>query len=78
MKSFFTEPAYASLEDNPANLLAQHAESAGFDNWIRRNCREHKKPGYMIVNLSLKQMAFPPVILRLNNFGSRCRSYRRI
>lgn len=60
MKQFFTEPAYDSLQDNPASLQEQRAASPGFDNWIRRNCREHRKPGYSIVNLSLKQTGIAP------------------
>lgn len=60
LQSYFTEPAYTTLQDQPPELLAQREQSPGFDNWIRRNCKEHKKPGYMIVTLSLKATGVAP------------------
>lgn len=60
MKGFFTAPPYETLEDNPPVLQKLRTESPGFDNWIRRNCREHKRPGYMIVTLSLKRTGVSP------------------
>ncbi len=60
MKGFFTEPAYESLEDNPAGLQAARNESKPFDNWVRRNVDTHRQPGYAIVTLSIKKTGTPP------------------
>ncbi|NPU92154.1 MAG: nitrite/sulfite reductase [Gammaproteobacteria bacterium] len=60
MKGFFREPAYAQLQDNPPVFADARKSSPGFDNWVRRNCTAHKKPGYMAVTLSLKATAVAP------------------
>lgn len=60
MQTFFKEPAYANLQDDPADLVGARAANPGFDNWIKRNCTAHKKPGYMAVTLSLKATAVAP------------------
>ncbi len=60
LQGFFTEPAYESLEDRPAELTAKLAESSGFARWYERNTFEHKKPGYRIVTLSLKKPGIAP------------------
>jgi sulfite reductase (NADPH) hemoprotein beta-component len=60
MHGYFKDPAYATLQDNPAVLQQARAASPGFDNWIKRNCTAHKKPGYMAVTLSLKATAVAP------------------
>ncbi|RLT98679.1 nitrite/sulfite reductase [Ketobacter sp.] len=60
MRSFFPLPAYDTLADNPAELVAKRAENPGFDAWIKRNCTAHKQPGYMAVTLSLKATAVAP------------------
>ncbi len=60
MKSFFTEPAYKALEDEPSTLVEKKSAHPGFSNWIKRNVNAHKKPGYAIVNLTLKKTGVPP------------------
>ena len=60
VKSFFTEPDYAELTDEPETLVAQRAENKAFANWLKRNLNEHKKPGYAIVTLTLKKTGTPP------------------
>ena len=60
MKGFFREPAYAQLQDNPPAFVEARTSSPGFDNWVKRNCTAHKKPGYMAVTLSLKATAVAP------------------
>ncbi|ROU00030.1 nitrite/sulfite reductase [Marinobacter sp. R17] len=60
VKTFFTEPDYAALDDNPDALVAQRAESKAFDAWVKRNVDAHKKPGYSIVTLTLKKTGVPP------------------
>ncbi|MEZ5510907.1 MAG: nitrite/sulfite reductase [Gammaproteobacteria bacterium] len=60
MQSYFREPAYVALQDNPPALQEARVATPGFDNWIKRNCTPHKKPGYMAVTLSLKATAVAP------------------
>ncbi|MDG9667206.1 nitrite/sulfite reductase [Hahella sp. CR1] len=60
IKSFFTEPAYLALEDQPAALTDRLAENKFFNNWHHRNVAQHKKPGYAIVTLTLKKLGVPP------------------
>jgi sulfite reductase (NADPH) hemoprotein beta-component len=59
-RSFFTEPDYLQLEDQPASLLAQLEQEPSFANWYRRNTVAHKKSGYRIVNISLKATGYVP------------------
>lgn len=60
LRSFFTEPAYESLADDPPALLEAKATNAAFANWMLRNTHAHKKPGYRIVTLSLKRTGVAP------------------
>ncbi|MBS3804661.1 MAG: nitrite/sulfite reductase [Oleiphilaceae bacterium] len=60
IKSHFTEPGYADLQDDPQELVSARADSKGFDNWVRRNVNSHKKPGYSIVTLTMKKTGVPP------------------
>jgi sulfite reductase (NADPH) hemoprotein beta-component len=60
VKAHFTAPAYQTLEANPASYQQALAEDAAFARWVQRNVREHKQPGYAIVNLSLKQKGNAP------------------
>jgi len=61
-KSFFTAPPYEQLDGvAQATLLQSHcAEQPIFGNWVRRNTREHRVPGYRIVDISLKATGSPP------------------
>lgn len=60
LQSFFSEPDYASLENNPDSLTAKLSDSVGFARWYERNTFEHKKPGYRIVTLTLKKAGQAP------------------
>ncbi|WP_111496073.1 nitrite/sulfite reductase [Marinobacter bohaiensis] len=60
VKAFFTEPDYASLDDNPDALKAPREENKAFDAWVKRNVDAHKKPGYSIVTLTMKKTGVPP------------------
>ncbi len=60
LTSFFSEPAYAALENKPAILSSKLADSAGFARWYERNTFEHKKSGYRIVTLTLKKAGQAP------------------
>lgn len=56
--AFFAPPAYATL---PAiDPLADHADNKAFSNWLKRNVKPHKVPGYASVLLSLKKTGVPP------------------
>ncbi len=58
--SYFAPPAYETLTDSDALLQQQRAENKAFSNWLGRNVKPHKVPGYAIVTLSLKKTGTPP------------------
>ena len=58
--AYFTPPPYEALADQDSSLKALRAQSKSFDNWIKRNVRPHKVPGYAIVVLSLKKPGVAP------------------
>ena len=56
--AYFEPPAYAAL---PAiDPAAAHADNKAFANWLKRNVKPHKTPGYAAVVLSLKKTGVPP------------------
>ena len=56
--AYFAPPAYETLETiDPA---AFHVENKPFANWLKRNVKPHKVPGYAAVLLSLKKTGVPP------------------
>ena len=57
MEAFFAPPAYKPL---PNIEQAQAAENKAFANWLKRNVKAHKQPGYAAVVLSLKKTGVPP------------------
>ncbi|HEU4850557.1 MAG TPA: nitrite/sulfite reductase [Telluria sp.] len=58
IQAFFQPPAYARL---PAiDPAAGHEGDKPFANWLRRNVKPHKVPGYAAVVLSLKKTGVPP------------------
>jgi len=56
--AFFTAPDYEDLLD--LDVAAMHAEEQGFGNWVKRNVKPHKVPGYAAVVLSLKKTGIAP------------------
>ena len=60
VKQYFVDPAYADLADEPAELTTARTENAAFARWLQRNVRQHKKAGYAVVTLTLKQKGTPP------------------
>ncbi|HCN88231.1 MAG TPA: sulfite reductase [Oxalobacteraceae bacterium] len=58
--AYFTPPPYQTLPNEDATLKLQRTESKAFDNWLKRNVKPHKIPGYAIVVLSLKKPGVPP------------------
>tara|TARA_R110001599_G_scaffold353512_1_gene593442 strand:+ start:36831 stop:38495 length:1665 start_codon:yes stop_codon:yes gene_type:complete len=61
-KTFFTEPAYQTLDGSEAesSLAAKTSADPIFGNWVKRNTVEHRVAGYRIVNVSLKATGFAP------------------
>lgn len=53
MKAHFTDHAYESLQDSPAELTTALQEQA-FQRWHLRNVAAHSKLGYSIVTVNLK------------------------
>ncbi len=60
LASFFTEPAYQTLSDNPIELSQAVNENRVFALWFNHNTHAHKKAGYRIVTLSLKRTGVAP------------------
>ncbi len=58
--NYFTEPAYETLPATDAEYERLKAEDKGFANWIKRNVKDHKVPGYAAAILSLKKTGVPP------------------
>jgi len=56
----FTLPDYENLDDEDAGFVQKLEAEHGFANWVKRNVREHKQPGYRSVTLSLKPTGIPP------------------
>jgi sulfite reductase (NADPH) hemoprotein beta-component len=56
----FVYPAYETLPDEPAALVAARAKNPNFDRWCRNSTAPHRLPGYSIVTLSLKPQGAPP------------------
>lgn len=60
IEAYFAPPAYETLGDEPALLAAARKADAGFDAFARANVVAHKRPGYAIVNISLKPIGGAP------------------
>lgn len=58
--AFFTSPAYETLSADNAEFEAKKAEDKAFANWLTRNVKAHKVPGYAAVVLSVKKTGVPP------------------
>ena len=58
---FFRRTSYAQLGENDVALQAHLAANKRFAQWVKRNVRDHKVPGYASVTLSTKPgPASPP------------------
>ncbi|MDO8412773.1 MAG: nitrite/sulfite reductase [Gallionellaceae bacterium] len=60
VSAYFPAPAYEKLPAHDAAVAAYQAENKGFANWMQRNVKAHKVPGYAVVVLSLKKTAIAP------------------
>ncbi|MBC7453289.1 MAG: nitrite/sulfite reductase [Massilia sp.] len=56
--AYFAPPAYATLPNIDADT--GHEDNKAFANWLQRNVKPHKVPGYSAVVLSLKKTGVPP------------------
>ena len=56
--AYFEPHPYETLEN--IDVRAQHADNKAFGNWLTRNVKAHKVPGYAIAVLSLKKTGVPP------------------
>jgi sulfite reductase (NADPH) hemoprotein beta-component len=54
-KGFFADPDYEAHEDKDAAVDTAAGKDLLFSHWLERNVAKHKKPGYRIVNLCLKE-----------------------
>ncbi|MSR12131.1 MAG: nitrite/sulfite reductase [Gammaproteobacteria bacterium] len=59
-KSFFTDPNYADLSNEPAELTRHLQDNVLFANWYEQNVRPHKMPGYAIATVSFKETGVAP------------------
>ncbi len=60
VSAYFTPPPYEKLAGDDATVAAYQAENKAFSNWLQRNVKPHKVPGYTAVVLSLKKTAIAP------------------
>jgi sulfite reductase (NADPH) hemoprotein beta-component len=56
--AYFTPHPYETLAN--IDVRADHADNKAFGNWLTRNVKAHKVPGYAVVVLSLKKTGVPP------------------
>jgi sulfite reductase (NADPH) hemoprotein beta-component len=56
--AYFQPHGYKQLDS--IDPLAAHADNKAFANWLKRNVKAHKQPGYAAVVLSLKKTGVPP------------------
>ncbi len=58
--AYFEPPAYETLPNNDAVMTRHQTENKAFANWLKRNVKPHKVPGYAAVVLSLKKPGVAP------------------
>lgn len=59
-KQYFQEPKYKELAEDSPQLLQSLEENVLFAGWYDQNVSAHKKPGYAIVTICLKQTGTAP------------------
>ena len=57
---FFIDPDYKPLHDSPQELRDALGQAALFASWHAHNVSAHKRPGYAIVTVTLKQTGVAP------------------
>ena len=58
--AYFTSPSYETLPARDTGFEQLQADNKAFANWVKRNVRPHRVPGYAAVTLSLKKTGVPP------------------
>ena len=58
--SFFSTPDYLPSTSTDAAYELARKDNKAFANWVKRNVKAHKQPGYAAVVLSLKKPGVPP------------------
>ncbi len=58
--AYFAPPPFETLAAPVAAFEDQKRRNPAFGNWVRTNVVPHRRPGYAIVNLSLKPVGGPP------------------
>ncbi len=56
----FSAPAYEQLPEGDAAVAAYQRDNKAFANWMQRNVKPHKLPGYAALVLSLKKTGIAP------------------
>ena len=59
-KSFFVDPSYLDIEDNPNELVKALDANILFNSWHKQNVSPHKNSGYAIVTICLKETGIAP------------------
>lgn len=59
-KQYFQDPEYKDLAQDSPQLLQALEENVLFAGWYNQNVSSHKKPGYAIVTICLKQTGTAP------------------
>jgi sulfite reductase (NADPH) hemoprotein beta-component len=60
MQAFFPDPAYETLSSGDERLSKWLALDNRFSDWFQNNTKAHRKPGYRIVDISLKEHGIAP------------------
>ncbi|MDG2141579.1 MAG: nitrite/sulfite reductase [Gammaproteobacteria bacterium] len=58
--SYFIAPPYLAKENNPTQLTKPLQQNALFNSWYSQNVTNHKKIGYSIVTIALKETGVAP------------------
>lgn len=60
VSAYFSAPAYQSLPESDDAVSTLQRDNKAFANWLKRNVKPHKVPGYAAVVLSFKQTGVAP------------------
>ncbi|MBI4182989.1 MAG: nitrite/sulfite reductase [Proteobacteria bacterium] len=60
IEAHFASPPYEALDPHPPAFAARRLGDREFGRWCRTNLAAHKRPGYAIVNISLKPVGGVP------------------
>ena len=60
VRGHFTAPDYEDLPDHDHTFQVKQFEDPMFGRWVRSNLAPHKKPGYVVANISVKPIGGAP------------------